>query len=54
MGISRALAYAAVRRGEIPTLRIGRRVLVPRAQLLAMLERDDCSREEEVDKCHGT
>ena len=38
MGISRALAYAAVRRGEIPTIRIGRRLLVPRAQLLAMLE----------------
>jgi excisionase family DNA binding protein len=37
IGISRAAAYAAVARGEIPTLRIGRRVLVPRAQLAAML-----------------
>jgi excisionase family DNA binding protein len=37
IGISRALAYDAVARGEIPTLRIGRRVLVPRARLSAML-----------------
>jgi excisionase family DNA binding protein len=37
LGVSRAAAYAAVARGEIPTLRIGRRVLVPRAQLAAML-----------------
>lgn len=32
LGISRALAYEAVRRGEIPSLRIGRRILVPRSQ----------------------
>ena len=30
LGISRALAYDAVRRGEIPVLRVGRRLLVPR------------------------
>jgi excisionase family DNA binding protein len=30
LGISRAFAYEAVRRGEIPSIRIGRRVLVPR------------------------
>jgi excisionase family DNA binding protein len=29
LGISRNLAYEAVRRGEIPTIRIGRRILVP-------------------------
>nr|MDA8398336.1 helix-turn-helix domain-containing protein [Actinomycetota bacterium] len=33
LGISRAFAYEAVRRGEIPSIRIGRRVLVPRAAL---------------------
>jgi len=38
LGISRAFAYEAVRRGEIPSIRIGRRVLVPRAALERMLD----------------
>lgn len=29
LGISRAFAYESVRRGDIPSLRIGRRILVP-------------------------
>lgn len=29
LGISRSLAYELVRRGEIPSLRLGRRVVVP-------------------------
>jgi excisionase family DNA binding protein len=29
LGISRTLAYELVRRGEIPSIRLGRRVLVP-------------------------
>jgi excisionase family DNA binding protein len=33
LGISRAFAYEAVRRGEIPSIRIGRRVLVPKVAL---------------------
>ncbi len=33
LGVSRAFAYDAVRRGEIPAIRIGRRILVPRAAL---------------------
>jgi excisionase family DNA binding protein len=33
LGISRNGAYEAVRRGEIPTIKIGRRLLVPRAWL---------------------
>jgi len=36
--LSRGSAYEAVRRGDIPTLRIGRRLLVPRAALLRMLD----------------
>jgi len=36
--ISRGSAYEAVKTGELPTLRIGRRLLVPRARLMAMLE----------------
>jgi excisionase family DNA binding protein len=35
--ISRGLAFAAVRDGSIPSIRIGRRILVPRSQLDAML-----------------
>ena len=36
--ISRGSAYEAVRRGDIPTVRIGRRILVPRVALEALLE----------------
>ncbi len=35
--VSRGSAYAAARAGEIPTIKIGRRLLVPTAQLMAML-----------------
>ena len=38
LGISRGAAYQAAERGELPTIRIGRRLLVPRAALLKMLE----------------
>jgi excisionase family DNA binding protein len=38
LGISKALAYEAAHRGELPVCRIGRRVLVPRAALLRLLE----------------
>jgi excisionase family DNA binding protein len=37
LGISRAGAYDAVQRGEIPSIRIGRRILVPRAALDRLL-----------------
>jgi excisionase family DNA binding protein len=37
LGISRGSAYAAADRGELPTVSIGRRRLVPRARLLALL-----------------
>ncbi len=35
--ISRQSAYQAVRTGELPTVKIGRRILVPRHRLEAML-----------------
>jgi excisionase family DNA binding protein len=38
LGISRASAYEAVRRGDIPAVRIGRRILVPRAALERFLD----------------
>ncbi len=37
LGISRSAAYRAVARGEIPTIRIGRRLLVPTAKLYQLL-----------------
>ena len=37
LGLSRSSAYDAARRGDIPTLRIGRRVLVPRERLEQLL-----------------
>ena len=33
LGIGRNAAYEAVRRGEIPVIRVGRRYLIPRAAL---------------------
>lgn len=41
LGISRAFAYEAVRRGEIPSIRIGRRVLVPKAALQRLVGGDN-------------
>jgi excisionase family DNA binding protein len=41
LGVSDSAAYDAAARGEIPSLRIGRRVLVKRHQLLAMLELEE-------------
>ncbi len=38
LGISRAFAYEAVHRGEIPHLRLGRRILIPRSALTRLVE----------------
>ena len=38
LGIGRSSAYGAVRRGELPPLKIGRRILVPRSALLRKFE----------------
>lgn len=35
--IGRSNAYEAVKTGDIPTIRVGRRILVPRARLMALL-----------------
>lgn len=37
LGLSRNSTYEAAERGEIPTIRIGRRILVPTARLLDLL-----------------
>jgi excisionase family DNA binding protein len=43
LGISRRSAYRAAARGELPALRLGRRLVVPTARLLVLLgvEMDD-------------
>lgn len=40
LGLGRGGAYAAARAGTIPTIRVGRRLLVPSARLLKLLEGD--------------
>lgn len=37
LGVSRDSAYAAVRTGDIPSLRLGSRIVIPTAKLLDML-----------------
>lgn len=37
LGISRRSAYRAAAAGQLPTLRLGRRILVPTASLLRLL-----------------
>jgi excisionase family DNA binding protein len=43
LGIGRTLAYALVKSGELPTVTLGRRVVVPKARLDAMLAGDPSS-----------
>ncbi len=40
LGLGRTAAYDAARRGELPTRRLGRRLLVPVPALLTWLEAD--------------
>lgn len=37
LGIGRTSAYEAAHAGEIPSLRIGKRIVVPKVRLLALL-----------------
>lgn len=37
LGLTRTVAYNAVKRGELPSLKIGRRVVVPVPKLKTML-----------------
>jgi excisionase family DNA binding protein len=38
LGLSRGGCYEAIRRGEIPSIRIGKRILIPRAALQRLLD----------------
>ena len=40
LGIGRNTAYEGVRNGDLPSIRVGRRILVPTARLERLLEGD--------------
>ena len=49
LGVARHTAYQAAARGEIPTIRVGRRLLVPLARLDELLgQREEATDEEEL------
>jgi excisionase family DNA binding protein len=50
LGISRAFAHEAVRRGETPSIKIGRRILVPKAALHKLVGATD----DEHDSWHSS
>lgn len=37
LGLSRGSTYSAIRTGKIPSIRIGRRIIVPKASLISIL-----------------
>lgn len=41
LGLSRGSSYLAVKTGQLPHVRIGQRIIVPTARLLAMLAGND-------------
>lgn len=43
LGVSRDLAYDLVRRGELPAVRLGRRIVVARRSLELLLDGDGVS-----------
>lgn len=43
IGVGRTLAYEAARNGQIPVVRIGNRLVVPKRRLLKMLEGDEAA-----------
>ena len=44
LGISSYLAWSLVRKGELPSIKLGKLVRVPRAKLLKVLEDDEDER----------
>jgi len=41
LGIGRSAVYESIRRGDLPALRFGRRIVVPREALLRLLGEED-------------
>ena len=52
LGISRGLAYEMVRQNQLPSRRLGRRIVIPLAQLLSFLEQPGASATLAVDDGH--
>ena len=50
LGISRSSAYECVHRGELRALRLGRRLVVPKAVLKDMLTASDAGIDEPFDQ----
>jgi excisionase family DNA binding protein len=50
LGIGRGSAYQAARAGELPIVKVGRRLLVPRAALMSLLNADEPADNELVGK----
>lgn len=50
LGVSRQIAYQLSRRPDFPTLHIGRRVLVPKKQLEAWMDRHVTGTETNFDQ----
>jgi len=50
--IGRGTAYEQIRRGVIPSIRMGRRILIPKAALMKMLETGE-HRETHPAECEG-
>jgi len=50
LGISRGLAYEMVRTGEIPSIRFGKRILVPQQALELLLKRHEKNKSKGADR----
>jgi excisionase family DNA binding protein len=50
LSISRSLAYDLVRRGELASIRLGRRIVVPKVALFELLEQSRTP----IGGCHGS
>ena len=53
LGLSREGAYQAIHRGDIPAVRIGKRILVPRAALEQLLRTASLPQGDERDAAPG-
>ncbi len=51
LGLGRSATYAAAERGEIPTIRLGGRIIVPTAALRQLLQLDQLAAAESLEHC---
>lgn len=51
--LSRGLMYDALRRNEIPNIRIGRRILIPRSALIRLLDETEHTGSDTTEKQSG-